>query len=221
MTALFIRTVILLAIVASFSTAPVTASAPAAVKPSRCGPAKGKTLVADRRGRVYTLSNHTSGPKTQSTYGCLFTTGHSWRLGRAHGFASLDSETLVLRSPWVAYSETISGEDSSASTILVKSLRTGHVSHTYPAVTQRSGVESATRVAHIALKGNGSVAWIGEETSIPPGPGSLRLRQVDIADSAGFSVVDQGDGIDPHSLKLHGLRLSWKDSGVTRSAVLR
>lgn len=182
---------------------------------SSCGPAKGKTLVADQGGRVYTL------PKLVKvrtpTYGCLFSTGRSWQLEPLHGLRFLVSKTLALHSPWVAFEESA---PEGGGSVVVWSLRSGRVRRSYPAVSEgKLSVAPSTWITQIAVKGDGSVAWIGQETSPISNP-SLVLREVEIGDSTGYSVVDQSAGIDPRSLRLRNSTLTWTDSDVRRSAIL-
>jgi hypothetical protein len=111
------------------------------------------------------------------------------------------------------------GVDGGSSGVSVKNLRTGTVTEGFPAITGPSEPvpETFTFVSKIVLQQDGAVAWIGEETSVPTG---LRRRQVEIADSAGFSVLDDSLGIEPKSLTLNGSTLSWSDSGETHTAQL-
>jgi hypothetical protein len=186
-----------------------------AARTSSCGPAQGRTLATGRRARIYALPGSLGQTRT---YGCLFSTGRSWSLSPKSRFTHLNPETVVLRAPWVAYSETTIAVDNAAAAIFVRNLRTGHLAQSHPAVTEVSGPENHSSVTQIALTGYGAVAWIGEESSISAG--GLVLRQVEIGDSAGFSVADQGAGIDPQSLELHGSTLSWTNSGTAHSALL-
>lgn len=183
-----------------------------------CGPAEAKTLRRDRGARIYELpaEPHRLGTPT---FGCLFATRHSWRLDRPSRWSYLNLKTLVLGAPWVAYSITSMGVDGGASGVSVRNLRNGVISHSFPAVTSPSApmVESFSSVAKIVLQKDGDIAWVGEESSIP-NP-QLR-RQVEIAHSAGLSVVDEGPGIAPESLTLNGSTVSWVDSGETRTAQL-
>jgi hypothetical protein len=187
--------------------------------PQGCGPASAVTLRRDKMARVYELS--AEGPsRGQPTYGCLFSTRHSWRLDLPGRWTFLNPQTVVLRAPWVAYAITSNGVDGSGSGISVKNLRTGAVTQGFPAITTppEPGPERFRSVEKIVLQGNGNVAWIGQETSIISTEWSR--RQVEIADSAGFAVVDESVGIEPKSLTLNGTTLTWSDSGETRIAQL-
>jgi hypothetical protein len=46
-------------------------------------------------------------------------------------------------------------------------------------------------------------------------------RQVSSCSRRGPQLLDQGEGIDLHSLALHGSTLTWTDFGETHSATLR
>lgn len=186
--------------------------------PKRCGPKSAMTLRRDKRARVFQLP--VEGRRgDQPTYGCLFSTRHWWRLDRPKGWSSLNRETLVLRAPWVAYSITSMGIDSGGSGISVKNLRTGAETQTYGAVTLPPfrGPETFTSIAKIVLQDDGNVAWIGREVSI--GNQTPRL-QVELGNSAGLSVLDEGPDIAPDSLSLDGSTLTWSNAGVTRTAEL-
>jgi hypothetical protein len=213
--AMLVATLAALAALVSVGAPLLGPAAALAARTSGCGPASGTTLTAGRHARIYTLP----GPFGQTrTYGCLFSSGRSWSLSPKSRFTRLDPETVVLRAPWVAYSEATNAVDNAVAAIFVRNLRTGRVAQRHPAVTEVSGPENFSSVAQIVLNDTGAVAWIGEENSITAG--GLLLRQVEIGDSAGFSVADQGAGIEPRSLELHGSTLSWIDSGTVRSALL-
>ena len=110
------------------------------------------------------------------------------------------------------------GVDNGSSTVTVRSLRTGRLRSRHAGVTEAPGPESVSSVTGIALKANGSVAWIGQANSII---GPAFIREVERSDSTGFAVLDKGDGIGLHSLALHGSTLSWSDDGKTHSAIIR
>ncbi len=176
------------------------------------------TLRRDRRARVFELPVEGRGRDAQ-TYGCLFSTRHWWRLDTPSPWSHLDPETLVLRAPWVAYSIASVGIDVGRSGISVRNLRTGAETQSYAAVTMpaKPVPESFTTAAKIVLQTDGDVAWVGREISI--GSQIPRL-QVELGDSAGLSVLDEGPGIDPNSLSLSGSMLSWSNAGVTHEAEL-
>jgi hypothetical protein len=76
-------------------------------------------------------------------------------------------------------------------------------------------------ITSVALKGNGSLGWIGASRIEPTsGRGSL-TPVVGACDADGARVLDHGEGINLHSLELKGSTLTWMDAGETRAAVLR
>jgi hypothetical protein len=70
----------------------------------------------------------------------------------------------------------------------------------------------------IALKSDGSVAWIAEnEIGLPP---RATEYQVGVSDKAGTRVVGFGTDIDPRSLALAGGTLYWTQAGKAVSTRL-
>ena len=91
----------------------------------------------------------------------------------------------------------------------------------------------------VVLRSDGSTAWIGfhrvvEPEHQPSGPAygtpgipppirpfhSYLQKQVVACSATGELVLDEGVGINPKSLELHGSTLTWTKFGETRSAVL-
>jgi hypothetical protein len=96
-------------------------------------------------------------------------------------------------------------------------LRNGRVVRSEAALPKDA---ASTSVRQVVLKGNNSVAWIGE--AIAEGDARTPLmRTVSVSDSSGYSVLEEGLGIGPRSLALSGSELTWTVSGVNRAAVLR
>jgi hypothetical protein len=187
---------------------------------------KTHTVAADSLGRVYTvprlaLPYALSFQQPRRAFGCLYSKGGSWPLNLQGRFHRLLFGTLALRSPWVAYADV--GQHL-RSTIFVRDLRDGAWAKSHAAVPDLARHERSL-VTDIALKKNGNVAWIGEK-GLPQGPKGKKTNvRVEVAamDSTGFHVLDSGDrrSIDRYSLELHGSTLSWSDSGVTQSTVIR
>jgi len=64
------------------------------------------------------------------------------------------------------------------------------------------------------IAANGSIAWIACTVFAQP-----PVCQVDAAPASGSAtVLDQGEGIDPLSLTLQGLTVSWQNNGATKTA---
>lgn len=201
-----------------------------AARSSSCGPAKGTTLVRGRRVRIYSL---TPAPEPHRYFGnepifaCLVSTGRSWQLnGRlkpplpkfnGFGFGVVSFEPLAIRAPWVAYPETFPSVDTAVLTVTAKDLRTGATS--YCLVEGWGAPHPGPRLDGIVLKRNGHRAWVGKG-----GPFSHYKKKVAVCPSAALELrsteIESGEGIDLHSLKLHGSRLAWTNSGMTEVATL-
>ena len=123
-------------------------------------------------------------------------------------------EPIALRGMWVAYSERSFGIDVSDLAVTQKNLQSGKTA--YCNVGPANAPANGPSVSDLALKGNGSVAWIGESIF---DNGKL-VRAVVACDSKARMILDSGKGIDIQSLALHGSRLSWSHSGVECSALL-
>jgi hypothetical protein len=216
-----LATLIALGLTMFVAVMPLGSSSAAADSSRSCGPAKGKTLIADQRGQIYTLPAPPGLEYFPPTYGCLFAGGPARRLEPVdHG--QLERKPLELNSPWVGYTvvRIFGGRNTSA--IIVRNLRTGRFKTRLPGTVAQTGALSL--VAGMVLKNNGSVAWIGERGG---------TRQVEASDSSGFRVLDESSGpgsylfehdpalgIDRRSLTLHGSTVTWLDSGMAHSAEL-
>jgi len=231
MAVMFIGTGILLAPIAPFGSVLLTSSALTAMRRSTCEPAKGTTLVVGRQARIYSLPG--SKPlETERIFGCLVSTGHSRQLnalpkpryvfGKGRG-VSVDTDAFALHAPWAAYPENFYGLDTSVLAVTVKNLRTG--STTYCRVGgNRRPMRPGPSVTDIALGRNGHVAWIGK-SKLELFPFTFTRRVGACASIASREIesseIENGEGIDLHSLILHGSMLTWINSGVTHTAALR
>ena len=183
-----------------------------------CGPVRGETVIANDRTRIYSLSGSRP-PQTERIFGCLVSTGRVRQLspiGKSK-FPVRMSEPFVLRAPWVGGVERAHGFDSLRLGVRAVNLRTGAVSVCF--VGSGLAPRSAGEVMRIALMPNGSLAWAGKghfgsAGKHPPSP------EIVACDSEGDRVLDSGEGIDLHSLTLHGSELTWSSSGIKRTAVL-
>ncbi len=66
----------------------------------------------------------------------------------------------------------------------------------------------------MAVKSDGSIAWIG-------GLGTIPVRGVYVLDKSGQRMLASGPDIDPHSLALVGSTLYWTRGGQPFSAPLK
>jgi hypothetical protein len=217
-------------VVAVFAVSPAASLGPS-FRSGDCKPAKSTTLAASRKVRLYSVAHPVpSGDGTSipvPIYGCLVATGRSRLLNapaRLHPQSpglqpvSIDTKIIALHAPWAAYPEQFITADTFTLVVAATNLQSGKTA--YCEVPGTRAPRRGPSVSAIVLKGDGSVAWIGEANSSGLDEGTL-VRTVVACDSTGSRVLDSGEGIDLHSLTLRGSRLNWSDSGITRSASLR
>jgi hypothetical protein len=184
-----------------------------------CGPT-GETLSVGARARVYRLER----PRVRSVVlGCV--KGHKpQRLDRPRQADTpwegatqpwIDSELIALDAPWVAYVENFVNVDVGDKEVGVLNLRSGARWHC-PIGPWSTIAETGFETTGIVVTQKGSAGWIGEERTL-----QKRRREVHACEGARRQILDEGPGIGLHSLRLHGITLSWTDAGAPRSAQLR
>ena len=171
-------------------------------------------------------------------FGCLFQTNRRFALGPDFDAGAPDFD---LDQPWPewppeyvenprlagryaawasvsAYSLGIGAGSREVRAIFVRDLRTGLRLRAIgrAQLYSDSHQEDNAEVGDLALKDNGSVAWIADAS----GAGGTRRVEVWAADTGGRRRLDSGPGIARDSLNLRGSTLSWIKDGVVRSAGL-
>jgi hypothetical protein len=81
------------------------------------------------------------------------------------------------------------------------------------------GEGETSRVRAFVLAKDGAFAYLARYTTYPDGTHAVRFFARDGAGSD--RLLDEGAGIDPASVSLHGQRVTWTHSGVQHSATLR
>lgn len=195
------------------------------VSSSKCRPVGSKTLTRDAHARVYTLSTRgpdfERDPESVRVFGCLFGPGRSLLLGttvpgfRNGSAGQIDTEAIAVATPFAAYSTTSQGVDFNIVSVKVSNLRTGAV-FTVTQPIPFFGVEQVSAVTDIVVAPSGTAAWIGTERSIPRGLRHMTVSLAPLGQPA--TVLEEGPGIDPESLELHGSQLTWLNEGVLHSA---
>jgi hypothetical protein len=176
-----------------------------------CGPAKARTLAADRLARVYTAD--------QKVYGCAHGTHSRYMLGTTSNSPGEGRVgPIALAGVDVAFGRTTSGVDVISAEVVVENLTDGHVLKDLPATAGNFGPEYAQQVNSIVVKPDGSVAWIGSISSITSGKTAIQVRK---SDRTQATLLDSGPGIKPDSLRLHRSELTWRDGSTRKSAKLR
>lgn len=204
-------------------------SSSAAREAVACGPptAKGKsrTLLESRGARVYLVSRPSRRARhLQLIFACV-RGGIPRRLGSSNRpfyngrpIAVIDTKQVRLSPPWVGYPATASGPDTSTLSVEARSLRSTRVDSCQ--IGGARAPEPRPSVTNIVLSRRGTLAWIGLGSSDPTSVLGPLVKRVALCTSAGSSVLDEGEGIDLHSLTLSGTSLQWIGSGAKRSAVL-
>jgi hypothetical protein len=108
------------------------------------------------------------------------------------------------------------GVDTGATTVSVIQLPQGQRVGSAPAAAT-PGPESHTAVTALVLRASGAAAWIAQSASLGNHGRSTQVRSLVRGQ---VSVLDQGAGIGPRSLRLHGRQLSWRNGGRQRTAQL-
>lgn len=158
-------------------------------------------------------------PLNEEVFGCLAGVGRFWRLDIKPGSSvgrNFDTRSIDLHAPWAAYALDRYFVDTSIHWAMARNLRTGELTR-----CEVSGdLEWATgALPELRVKTNGVVAFTAEEADPLQSPYGFG-REVGFCAGDELTVLDQGMGIEPHSLSLHGSWLTWSSSGEARSALL-
>jgi hypothetical protein len=110
------------------------------------------------------------------------------------------------------------------SSVIVRSLLTGHILHRVSSVPSMSIGVGARPIITLVIKGDGSVAWIVETGVEEPSFANHFVRHKEYAvfalDKTGTHQLAKGKNIDPQSFRLVGSALHWVQGGERASAVL-
>ncbi len=203
---------VLLAFLASCGSSAASSSTVAAPAAGHCGPAAATTLASSSQARVYSWHG--------TVFGCTYPQGHPIRLGSAaRSIREARVSPVALAGVDAAYGLSNFGVDTVRTDVVVRRLTDGKQLRDLSA-TKAVGAESFQSVGSIAVKSDGSVAWIGIERSIVAHRGAIEVHAAD-ASAAVDRLLDSGTQVVPTSLRLHGAMLSWVNGGVTRHATLR
>lgn len=194
-------------LVALVGAAPADADAACALRGST-------TVVASERARVFLTTDRRT--EVQTLYGCLFRAGKRVRLGR---FGDREYFGLPrLAGAKVAFRRGSGGTGSVGTGVRVFDLRSRRRVFGWDAPAASTlCARGQWGIADIALKPNGSVAWLMDDD---PGcndtPGRFEIYKHDRPGAA--LLVDSGDDIERDSLAWAGTQLYWTRGGAARSA---
>ena len=177
-----------------------------------CGPTGASTLASSSQARVYSWHG--------GVFGCSFAGGRTFRLGSAaRSIRESQVTPAAVAGNDAAYGLSDFGVDTVRAGVVVRRLTDGKQLQDFPA-TNRNVAEGFQAVRSLAVKSDGSVAWIGAVRSIRGGQGLIEVHAA-AASASTDELLDSGAGIDPTSLRLHGSTLTWKHGATTRHASLR
>jgi hypothetical protein len=190
-------------------------------------------LTADSEAQVY-------GPEPQeerylgNVYGCTYTRHRSYRLGPREQYSSSGSgegvSSFKLNGPIVAFESGVTIAPREGPTISethwieARDLRNGRLLHRVPTgkpLTPRRGFVGVGNASFIAVKRDGSVAWIAQDYErgfalLPP---PNRYFEVYALDRHGERLLASGPKI-AHYLRIAGQTLTWINAGKRESAPL-
>jgi hypothetical protein len=187
-----------------------------------CGPKRAETLAKSSRARIFRRRGSPSDSYRRTTLGCLFSRrGDAIPLDEPAN-SNLALPPFALKGRYVAYNNHITDDIPSSYAVVVMSLRSGGFKH----ITAALADHRAASATDLALKRDGSVAWIACPEGIPtqtcdPEQIAEVGFQVWKNDRAGVRQLDRGMEIDPKSLRRRGSHISWLNGGVRRTAKLR
>jgi len=175
-----------------------------------CKPDGSHTLALSPQARVYSLD--------KTVYGCAYSTGKQRQLGKLSScVGSHQVEAVDVAGVLAGYGLRTCGVDTGGAEVIVRRLTDGKVLTRRIATERSTGAESYQSVGSLALKADGSIAWIGVGQSIIGRGETIEVRRVEAGDE---TLLDFGRAIHPGSLRLHGSTLTWKHGKHTRSAQL-
>jgi hypothetical protein len=163
-----------------------------------CRPPGAHLLASDPHAQVYALDN--------AVYGCDRNTHEATKLGvTTNCVAAARVDHLALAGDVVAHGVDRCGVDAGSTTVIVRRLSDGKQLRAYPAIRGPVGPESYESLGSLVVKPDGAVAWIATARSIVRASGGETIQV-----HANGMLLEAGPGIKPHSLRLHGSRLTWR-----------
>jgi hypothetical protein len=206
------RSVVLVGLIAALALgASASARGSASGRAAGCGSDQGHTLARSDSARVYTRGG--------TVFGCAIPNGTVYKLGSAsvcngHGRAA----PVAVAGRLVAYGLETCGIDTGSAVVIVRRLTDGKRLRDDPSRTGPAGPESYDAVDSLVLAPSGADAWITVTSSIVSHQNATEVHE---HGRNGFALLDSGSGVNPGSLRLKRSKLTWRHSGLLRSATLR
>jgi hypothetical protein len=217
------------------------AGADAASPPRPCNPDGSTTLAHSAEARVYQVERSRDGHSTLYTYGCLKESGSQVLLASdAEPAAVFPLPSISLIGPYVGYAVDTDTDPEAPggrmTYIEVDDLRPQEPGQETAGLVVNAGHGPVARVGGLKVSRTGAVAWIacpapadGPLVSDPRGsctrPGAydrVFKARLDAQGTAHVREIDQGRGIDPHSLRhARHSSVAWQHGKATRIEKLR
>lgn len=204
------RRFVLVATIAALAGCSASAAGSSSASGPVCGPLSATTLAASHQARVYVSRG--------IAYGCAAGERGRIRLGdrRSCIGASLVGP-VTITGALTAYGLETCGVDTGSTVVVVRRLTDGRQLRSADA-TGPLGPESYETVDRLALKRDGSVAWIASTSSLGTRQHRVEVRRTD---ARGTALLDVGAAIAIHSLRLTGSTLHWRHGSQVRTATLK
>jgi hypothetical protein len=204
-----VRRLLALIVLAGLVAFAAPAPANAAGKKARCAAKRSHTVAKNRLVRVYSVSRHGNRRLT----GCLRATGRKLLVVREYDDGYVESgafRDVRLAGRFVAV--VFDATDISCKAACPPDYEPTLTSVVISDIRKRRDRTTRTdaQAGSLRLSTAGVAAWLA------PIEGGVELRGYD---GAGENVLDSG-AIDPASVKLAGLQLTWANAGAARSATL-
>lgn len=195
---------------------------------SACASRGSTTVFSNAYGRFFTKLRRSVVPgraRYRAYFSCSHRYGKKFRLAEG-GFEGEDEYTrLRIRGPFAAYAHwpSCGACEYRALDVRVQDLRTGRHRRVLSATGAEPQDGDSEDVTDLELKGNSAVAWIVVRERFESGTVTDRSVLVRAADRGGERLLDEGDEIDPDSLRLDFAtsRVSWRHGAERRSTTLR
>jgi|tagenome__1003787_1003787.scaffolds.fasta_scaffold20867710_2 hypothetical protein len=193
-----------------------------------CDAARSRTIAETQRVRVYAVRAPFSGFNVRA---CWKPTGRSMAVGQRYGCVDEGCggvRTFRIAGAFVAFERSNQDKDAGSSYRVVvvdvwhrrqvRSAPTGALTPEQAEPPDRVGErhEGIGPVTDLALRPNGSVAWIARDLD----SGSPPAFQVHRADRHGRALLATATDIDSRSLRAADHRITWTQAGDRRSASL-
>jgi hypothetical protein len=190
-----------------------------------CGPTSSVTEASGRLARAFRPLH---GGQLEA---CRFGHRGSRKLFTSDWFAR---PAVAVGGTLVGFAAVVSeGDQPLEVTVHVEDLAKPHLSG---GIVLNIGLGTA-KVGSLRMKSDAAIAWIqcpvraNAEINASPRPNCVspghsvngvykRDKNTDLS-KTDYDLLDQGKGVDPRSLQLHGSRLTWLHSGAHRLATLR